>query len=211
MNEIREYVNNMILTKVDYRINRKFKRELRREIEFRNTRRMWNIREIMNTDYPSDDLDDSDFSPDQTSSDEMIEHMIFSANVDEMTLGDESNATQMYDMSNINEEISNISKNTKLVLDKTEQLLAYSEDFEGLLNANIGDDEARNEVVDRHFLHVDMALAKQNQEIMYVRDKLFAEIMMLRNDVRRAGVNLLDRNPRESSHRISNTNQQSST
>ena len=97
------------------------------------------------------------------------------------------------------------------MLERTEQLVAYSEDFEGLLNANIGDDEARNEVVDRHFIHVDMALAKQNQEIMYVRDKLFTEIMMLRNDVRRAGINMRDRNPREPSQGIGNRSQQSST
>ena len=76
--------------------------------------------------------------------------------------------------------------------------------MEGLMQANCGEDEARNEVVDRHFLDIDVALAKQNQEIMYVRDKLFTEIRMLRNYVKRAGVNLDDTNPRETTQHFGN-------
>ena len=201
MDKIREHVNTMILTGRDYRIKKNFRRELKREIEFRNIRRLWDVEEIINTEYPSDDPEDSDYSLYEQTSDE---EMVFSASHVDMTLDGDSEDTHTYEMTNQNEKINQIEERTKTILEKVNQLMAYSEDMEGLMNANIGDEEARNEVVDRHFLHVDMALAKQNQEIMYVRDKLFTEIMMLRNDVKRAGVNLIDRNLRESTRGLEN-------
>ena len=193
--KVREYMNNMVLTGIDYRVNTRFRKELKREIEFRNVRRMWNVRAIMDTEYPSDDSEDSDFSSYEDSSDETMQHMAFSTIDDGMILEGESDVTHTYDMIDLNEKVNEIDKKTNTILDKVQLILAHSEDVENLMNANIGDDEARNEVVDRHFIHVDMALAKQNQEIMYVRDKLYTEIMMLRNDVRRAGIAVSDQQP----------------
>ena len=134
--------------------------------------------------------------------------MVFSTSQVNMNTEDGSEDTHTYDLVNQSEKINQIEERTKTILEKLDQILIYCEDMEGLMQANCGEDEARNEVVDRHFLHVDVALAKQNQEIMYVRDKLLNEIRMLRNDVERAGVNLDDTNPRETTQHFENEEQE---
>ena len=186
-------------------MKKNFKRELKREIEFRKVRQLWDIEGIINTEYPSDDSKDSDYSLYEPSSDE---EMVFSTSHVNMNLEDGSEDTHTYDLVDQSEKINQIEERTKTILEKLDQILTYCEDMEGLMQANCGEDEARNEVVDRHFLHVDMALAKQNQEIMYVRDKLFAEIVMLRNEVKRAGVSLVDTNPREATQLFGNAGQE---
>ena len=104
-----------------------------------------------------------------------------------MSISDDSEVTHTYDAPDLNEKVNNIDKKTRTISEKIDQLLLHSEDMEGLMNTNNRNEDARNEIVDQHFLHVYMTLAKQNQDIMYVRDKLFTEIIILRNDVKRTG------------------------
>ena len=85
-------------------------------------RQLWDVEEIINTEYPSDDSKDSDYSLYEQSSDE---EMVFSTSHVNMNLEDGSEDTHTYDLVNQSEKINQIQERTKTILEKLDQILTY--------------------------------------------------------------------------------------
>ena len=186
--EIRQYIMSMVLTGRDYRTKPKFIRELKREIEYRSNRAVAEINAIMEIDYPSDDAADSDYSYYEFTTDDEEYEMVYATVDDEMELSTHSNkstCTMTYNMPDIYDKLNSLDGKLKTTLEKLDKLIVYGDDMEEMMNSNYTEEESRNEIVDRYFLHLDVAIAKQNTEILQVRDKLLYEIIRLKVDVER--------------------------
>ena len=187
MREIRKYITSMVLTGKDYRTKPKFKRELKREIEYRSNRAVAEIHAIMEIEYPSDDQNDSDYSYYESSTDEDQMEMVYSTREIESGANSESSKnseeTETYEMPSIYDKLTKMENTTDEILKTVEKLTVYGDDLESLINANINDEEIRNEEVDRYFLHLDVAIAKQNTEILRVRDRLMYYMVQMKVDI----------------------------